>query len=191
MTRIICYVDGFNLYHSLKDFEDKGKITNKYVNLWELIESYKKENEKLVAVKYFSAYATWNTRRYRKHQRYVKALEQAGVTVVMSHFKERKQYCNRCGASWVSHEEKETDVRLSLEVFKDAMNDEVDRAYIVSADSDLVAPIRLVKEQFPNKGVFLLIPPGRYSVARDLRNAAHAGIEMRISKVGSSLFERI
>lgn len=43
----------------------------------------------------------------------------------------------------------------------DAYNDRFDRALLISADSDLAPPIRMVLERFPEKQVRILTPVGR------------------------------
>jgi hypothetical protein len=43
----------------------------------------------------------------------------------------------------------------------DAYNDRFDRALLISADSDLAPPIRMVLERFPKKQVRVLTPVGR------------------------------
>ena len=82
------------------------------------------------AVYYFSAFATWRTGDYIKHREYVRRLKSAGVTVVMSHFKKKPAHCHKCGAKWWTHEEKETDVRMALQILKDAEDGNFDTAEV-------------------------------------------------------------
>ena len=118
----ICYVDGFNLYHAIDNLK---RPALKGVNLWALAESLLRKRERLASVEYFSAYAKWLPDKYRRHQIYVRALEAAGVTANMAHFKERDVTCRSCGHTWVSREEKETDVRLALKIFEHAVDKHV------------------------------------------------------------------
>ena len=54
-NRTIVYIDGFNLYHALDDLREPAL---KWVNLWSLSEKLLRPDDSLVAVKYFTAYAT-------------------------------------------------------------------------------------------------------------------------------------
>jgi len=187
--KVIAYIDGFNIYHAMDTLKNKGKLTHTYVNLWALLESEIKPEEELVAVKYFSAYSTWIPKRLRRHERYVEELKQVGVTPIISHFKKKRSKCLECKTTWTSHEEKETDVRIAIETYRDAVNDNYDRAYVVSADSDLVPPIKITRNDFPEKGFVVLTPPNRFSSARDLGKSAHAIKEIRPKKIEDNLLD--
>ncbi len=164
--KVACYIDGFSLYHSIDNLNESHL---KWLNLWDLAKSLIKEDEELVVVYYFSAYATWKPEAYARHRKYVKALEFFGVTPVMGHFKSRNKVCKACETEWVDHEEKETDVNIALRILSDAFEDVYDRAIIISSDSDLVPAIRDVKTKFPKKSILVATPPKRHEVARDLR----------------------
>ena len=72
--RVSVYVDGFNLYHAIKELCIEGCKQEhlKWVNLWDLSEKLVGEDEEVTVVKYFSAYAKWLDDNYRRHQVYVK-----------------------------------------------------------------------------------------------------------------------
>jgi len=168
--QVIAYIDGFNLYHALKDLNDE-KL--KWVNLWSLMDSIMRGDEELIAVKYFSAYATWRPEQYAHHRAYVSFLEHFGVETIMGKFKGRKIVtCNKCGNQWEHHEEKETDVNLALHILRDGFEGKFDRAIIVTADSDLVPAIKQGKELFPEKELFVATPPGRHNSANEIRSLA-------------------
>ena len=181
----ICYVDGFNLYHAIDNLK---RPALKGVNLWALAESLLRKRERLASVEYFSAYAKWLPDKYRRHQIYVRALEAAGVTANMAHFKERDVTCRSCGHTWVSREEKETDVRLALKIFEHAVDNMFDRAIIISADSDLVPIVQTIKTRFPEKEVFIAAPPRRYRVARDLIGATGSSLDLTPGRLAKNLF---
>ncbi len=77
--RVSVYIDGFNLYHAL---DDLGESHLKWLDLWALSETLVREKEVVTTVKYFSAYATWMPASYRRHQRYVAALQSRGVQFI-------------------------------------------------------------------------------------------------------------
>lgn len=164
--RLACYVDGFNLYHAINDLRQPHL---KWLDLWSLAQSLARPDETLVAVNYFSAYATWLPPQYARHRNYTKALKLHGVSVHMARFKTGVRQCYRCGNTWDNHEEKETDVRIAVKLVTDVFDDIFDRAIVISADSDLVPAIELVRARFPKKHLLVAAPPGRFSSARDLK----------------------
>lgn len=166
MTRIITYVDGFNLYHAIDNLK---RPALKWLDLWALASSIARTGETVIEVNYFSAYATWRPDAYKRHIEYVKALEHAGVKCIMGHFKSKTRTCLSCGATWTQHEEKETDVHIAARIVVDACEDRYDRAILITADSDLVPALDIVKARFPKKQLFVVAPPGRMTAARGLK----------------------
>ena len=65
-----------------------------------------------------------------------------------------------------------TDVNIATQMLADAFDDGFDTALLLSADSDLTAPVRLILSRFPGKRIVIVQPPGRLSV--NLSNAATA-----------------
>jgi uncharacterized LabA/DUF88 family protein len=166
MRRVMAYIDGFNLYHAIDDF-DKPHL--KWVDLWALSASICSPKETLVGVNYYSAYANWRRAEVvLRHREYVKALRNAGVNCVLAHFKEKPRQCGRCGAQWIAHEEKETDVAIAGDLIADAFLDRFDWAVIISADTDLLPAIKRVQQHHPRKTVSVVSPPKRMAFARSL-----------------------
>lgn len=166
MTNVIAYIDGFNLFHAIDDLHDPEI---KWVDLMALCQSIIGDDETLVAVKYFTAYAKWREAGYRRHQRYVKALEENGVQVVLGQFKRKRVRCQaECGQKFWTHEEKETDVNVGSHLVADALKSRFDRALIISADTDMGAGIEVAKREAPDKLIQVVAPPKRLSRARDL-----------------------
>ena len=166
--RVISYIDGFNLYHAIDDLK---RPALKWLDLWALSVSLARNGETVSEVNYFSAYATWLSAPYRRHIEYVKALEFAGATCHMGHFKDKLRVCKSCGAQWTQHEEKETDVHMAARIVVDACEDRYDRAIIITADSDLAPALNIVRARFPKKQIFVVAPPGRHHHARSLMTA--------------------
>ncbi len=184
MRKVACYVDGFNLYHAIHDL---GRPHLKWLNLRSLAESLLYPNERLVAVKYFSAYATWRPDAYRRHRAYIRALRHAGVEINLAHFKHKDRKCYRCNHQWTDHEEKETDVRIALRMMEDAMDGLFDRAILISGDSDLVPVVETVLRRWPDKRILVAVPPGRFRTSRDLCGSASQRYELRPGRLEASL----
>lgn len=81
------------------------------------------------AVKYFSAYPKTNVPRRKRHETFVANLQAAGVTVIMGEHKKVWRKCQAtCKETYETYEEKETDVRIALEIMNDAHAGRFDRA---------------------------------------------------------------
>lgn len=167
--RVACFIDGFNLYHAV---DNLGRPHLKWLDLHKLMSIFvDRAVHEIVAVYYFSAYATWRAGAYARHQLYVKALESVGVTPVMGHFKVKDRSCRDCGSTWQAHEEKETDVNAALWLLDLAYRDYYDDAFVVSRDSDLAPAVRLVRTRFPAKRIKVVATPNlRHS--KELAQAA-------------------
>jgi uncharacterized LabA/DUF88 family protein len=165
MIRVISYIDGFNIYHAIDDMcrAAGGNLHHlKWIDLRKLTLVFTDPAvHEVVAVKYFSAYATWRPKRHERHQIYVKALAASGVEPILGQFKEKDIYCPECKLTHKGHEEKESDVNIAVHLISDAYNDRFDQAFIVTRDSDLSGPVRYIRSQFPKKRVKIIAPPQR------------------------------
>ncbi|GAB7141404.1 hypothetical protein RsTz2092_13920 [Deferribacterales bacterium RsTz2092] len=184
MSEVSFYIDGFNLYHSLKDFAPDCR----WLDLWALCSKFLKPDEEIVAIYYFTAYTMWNASKFKKHKDYVKALQSTGVKPIYGKFKKVDRYCNLCHRQYSTHEEKRTDVNVALYLFESAMKDEFDKAIVVSGDSDLIPSIEMIQRDFPNKKVGVLIPLGRK--AKEIQNVADFSLKITREHIESSLFPK-
>ena len=156
-TRINFYIDGFNLYHAIKNL---NRPELKWLDLRVVCESFidPKEQE-IKSIYYFSAMSTHRPQGLRRQEQYIKALKHTGVNIVLGKFFAKQRSCNNCRSNWWAHEEKRTDVNLALRLVLDAIDDKFDKAFIVSRDSDFVPAIHEVVERCPDKRLCLLAPP--------------------------------
>lgn len=184
--RTNAYIDGFNLYHSILPFNDNRL---KWLNLRSLCEKFLQSGDALNDVYFFSAYLTHNQEKFSRHINYVKALKSAHVIPVMGKFKKKFPHCKKCGRDYLSYEEKQSDINIAITLLKDAFLDEFDKAFLVTADTDLVSTIKMIKELFPQKRIILLIPPKRRKYATELIQTANVSLEIKKSHISNSLFE--
>lgn len=163
--RASLYVDGFNLYHAIDDLKDDRL---KWLSLRDLGTTIiRRRTETLVQVTYFSALAHFRSAIdpsvVARHRTYLSALEATSVSVVLGNFKNKPRMYRACGAQWMSHEEKETDVNIAIHIVADAFRDEYDVAYVLSADTDLVPAMRCAREVVGASGkkkeVVAVFPP--------------------------------
>ena len=172
--RVVCYIDGFNLYHSINS-HGPGFNYLKWVNLWSLSEAFiKTSTEHIEGVYYFSAIAYWLLGAKGRHKSFITANEHFGVTSVLGNFKEKDCGCKTCGATWISHEEKQSDVNIATHLIHHAHLNLFDKALVVTADSDLCPPIQLVLDTLPGKEIEVIVPVNRYRITRELRGTVKA-----------------
>ena len=158
------YIDGFNLYFGLRS---KGWRRYYWADLRRLAENLLRSEQRLVAVRYFSARISarpGNPNKRKRQATYLEALETLpDFHIHFGHYLAKPQRCNACGATWDTHEEKMTDVNIAVELLGDAQDDAFDMAMILSGDSDLATAVQAVRRRYPAKRVVIAFPPARDS----------------------------
>lgn len=147
MSRVISYIDGFNLYFGLKS---KGWRKYYWLDLVAMSTALLLPGQQLVGTHYFTTRIRTNGQNAadaKRQSTYLDALATLpGLTTHEGHYLEKPQRCRQCGATWMSYEEKMTDVNIATRLLIDAHDDAFDTAIIVSADSDLTTPVTIVNE---------------------------------------------
>ena len=168
--RVLVYIDGYNLYHGLRQRQWRRLY---WLDLWRLGEELLKPGQTLEAVRYFTTRIKGPDDSRRRQEVYLEAITigRSRLTIDFGHFLEKTAKCRSCGATWPRHEEKKTDVNIACRLVEDAMDDRFDVAVVVSGDSDLVPPIELVKRRWAARKIIVAFPPGRVSDA--LKRTAH------------------
>ena len=184
MKRVIAFVDGFNLYHSLADNPVHEKY--KWLAIRKLLGMYVPAKE-LKETYYFTSLTTWNLEKVARHKILIRAFEQVGAKIVYGEFRKRDRYCPNCKSYYVAREEKQTDVNIAIHLFRLAIKDRYDTAVILSGDSDLIPSIKAVKATFPSKQVGILIPMGRR--AEELKANRDFDIRIREKNLAKCQFE--
>ena len=110
---------------------------------------------------YFTAYATWNPAKVGRHKLFIRAQEHFGVKPIFGEFRRTTKNCRKCGKTFDTFEEKETDVNIAIQLFEQAYRHTYDTAIVLSGDSDQLPALRAVRKNFPAKEFGVLIPPGR------------------------------
>jgi NYN domain len=169
--RAALYIDGFNLYHSVNDL---GEPFLKWCNFWKLGESIiSRQSEELVRVVFCTAYYPGDHSKKIRHERLVRALKLVGVETVLGHFSHEDAKCRDCGSTWQKPTEKATDINLALSVYDDAVQDVMDTAYLLTADTDQAATAKLFAKRFPGKKLVSVSPPGRTHSQHILSHTPH------------------
>jgi len=184
MQRVISYIDGFNLYFGLKD---KGWKRFYWLNISNLTKRLLKSGQSLHSVKYFTSRISLPADKVKRQTLFIEALETLpDVKIYYGKYQRNDVTCTHCGHVMYKPNEKMTDVNIAVEMLSDAFRNQFDIAILISADSDLTGPVKLIRELFPDKQVVIAFPPSRFSY--DLQNAAHASFTIGRRNLSASLF---
>ena len=154
---VIAYIDGFNLYFGLK-----AKKWNRFywLNLEGMVKDLLKPNQVLIKTKYFTSRIGNNPQKQKRQNTYLDAIQAySPIDIYYGVYQLNKKTCLFCNKDNIIPNEKMTDVNIATEILSDAFQNLFDIALLVSADSDLVAPVKKVQSLFPSKEswfVFLL-----------------------------------
>ena len=168
--RTIAYVDGFNLY-----FGALRKTPHRWLNLQRLVELHLMPHNQLVGIKYFTA--KLNPRPNdpdapARQEMYLRALSTLpNLEITLGHFLTKNVRMLLANPSpgqsptveVVKTEEKGSDVNLAVQLLHDAHLDRFDCAVVVSGDSDLLMPVKIVRNEL--KKVVGVLNPQRHPCA--------------------------
>lgn len=161
MKKAIVYIDGFNLYYGLKEaYGHKYK----WLDIQALGQSFIDQPDvELILVRYFTSIVRGDkSMRYRQKQ-YLDALkiQCQKLKIEYGHFLYKDFRCRACRRVTKIPEEKKTDVNIASKIINDAYDDLYDVAYLVSGDSDLAMPVKIVIGR--GKKIIIANPPKRKS----------------------------
>ena len=186
--RSALYVDGFNLYHAIKDLNEPFL---KWCNLWQLGEILiPSKTEKLVKVVFCTAYYPGDSQKRWRHEQYINALTNVGVRCVFGHYIHERRDCRECRYSWEQPTEKASDLNLGLSLITDARDDVFDRAYLLTADSDQAATAKFLRDTVPKKSLITVAPPGR-NFSSNIEKYAEGRIALSRDHLERSLFPQV
>jgi uncharacterized LabA/DUF88 family protein len=184
MERVIAYVDGYNLYYGLREKKWKRFY---WLNIQMMVEHLLKPDQTLIVTKYFTTIVKRPEERRKRQAVFLEALQILNdFKFYYGHFLAETVCCRNCGHTYETYHEKMTDVNISVELMTDTFQDQFDVAVLVSADSDLVGPVKAVRRLFNRKRIVVAFPPGRSSKA--LKQAADAQIYIGRNVLAKSLF---
>ena len=185
MSRVITYIDGFNLYFGLRE---SGSRRFYWLDIHQLSQRLLKPNQTLQSVKYFTSRVSASSRdpgKDRRQSAYLEAIATLPRTnCYFGHYLEKNIRCPFCKKSWGKPEEKMTDVNIAVEMLTDAQQDLFDTALLISADSDLSGPIERIRKLYPAKRIIAIFPPNRTS--GKLRSVANASFQLGVALIRQS-----
>ena len=173
LIRVAVYIDGFNLYHGMKEARYERFL---WLNVYRLAEHLTQPGHGLVLVKYFTSRISGPPDAVRRQNTYLDAIDTTATEIIPGKFQNSPIKCGRCKDRWLIPEEKMTDVNIATQMLSDAFLNHFDKAILISGDSDLVPPVKLILDRFPAKRVIVAFPPYRHSA--DLQAAATSTLRL-------------
>ncbi|HEX6938568.1 MAG TPA: NYN domain-containing protein [Longimicrobiales bacterium] len=175
-------VDGFNMYHSLKQLHGISKASVKWLDLVTLCKGYLQsvraeigERVDLAQVHYFSARPDFLAIRKPdtvfRYDTHIAAFRRSGVVVHLAQFKSKDTTCPQCKHRFRRPEEKETDVAMAMKMVEVLVRKECDTVVLVTGDTDLIPAIRTVNSLLPLAKIGVGFPFLRHN--NSLREAAN------------------
>ena len=183
MNRVSFILDGFNLYHSIRQAEEDTGASARWLDIRSLCEDYVYlfgRDAVFERAFYFSALAhhleATSPDVTQRHRAYIECLKSSGVEVVLNRFKRKSVRCPTCGQRHNRYEEKETDVALAVKLLEMLALDECDTVVLVTGDTDLAPPVRAAERLYPQKRVLFAFPYRRKN--KELKHLAPASFEI-------------
>src|SRR4030065_149543 len=147
--RVIVYIDGFNLYYGLKE---KGWTKYYWLDLTKLAKALLTPNQTLVRTKYFTSKISHPAGKRKRQQAYLSALATLPeFELYFGRYQTFVQACRNCGHRHLESNEKRTDVNIATHLLIDAFQGNFDTAILISADSDLTAPVEEINRIFTDR----------------------------------------
>jgi len=180
MERVSVYIDGANFYHSMHTLNKK--YSDFYFNFKKFINKITK-GKRLIDVYYFNAplKQQFNSESYTKQQLQINRLKKAGYKVILC---KRKKMIDKDGND--IHKIKEDDIRLALQMYKDACDNKYDSAYLFSGDGDFAPLPEYLKERSKKVRVFYFDATGSLSLLK----SCGFNCEMITKKIANKYYNR-
>lgn len=172
--RTTFYIDGFNFYNGLKSAIRQHHPSWKdsyWIDFVKFANQFLTDQHELVEVKYFTAAPLDPGKEVRQSALFKanKFINGDKIQFIKGKYYKKPIRCQAtCRQHFTIHEEKRTDVNISVEMIGDCAFNKTDLIVLISADSDLVPPIEYILKNFPEKRVKIFFPPCRKST--DLMN---------------------
>ena len=185
----LVYIDGFNLYYSLK------KTPYKWLNLQKLIENILEPSlHKILNIKYFTAIPKRadSAQRQSVYIRVLKTLQ--NIDIIYGQFKKRQVKGKNIRTNRIltidKWEEKKSDVNIASYIVYDCCRENIDCIVLLSNDTDLTTPLEIVKYKLKKK-IVIITPTQRVESLGDPILPRKSHVELRkLSQVSLSIEEQ-
>jgi len=169
MERVNFYFDGFNFYHGLRKrkLRDPDWQQFYWIDFVKFAQQFILDNQSLQKVYYFTAPLPDIDKLTRQRLLFkVNSLINGNrFEVIDGKFFPKTLTCKVCNSTYTTHEEKYTDVNIATQMLEDCFLKKVDTIVLVSADSDLLPPLKRINALLPEIKIRVYFPPDNRSDA--------------------------
>ena len=184
--KVIAYVDGFNLYHGLKEMNWRRYY---WLDIPKLCRHLLEPGQHLLYVKYFTSHIKGPDDKRKRQSTYLEALNTLhGMKLYYGKYQLTPTECPKCNYRYDSPEEKMTDVQLATQLVADALTKKFDTALLLSGDIDLLPAVEVVREECPAKRIIAVFPPKRY--CDEVKKAVHGYLHVTEQSLQVSLLPK-
>lgn len=205
--KTIVYIDGLNLYHALEDslkwldvealsshlLEQTPHGCQCHIDKIKYFTSKIEAQKKVIRARMTKEQREKDNRSAFRQNKYLDALKAhiSSIVIEMGRFSDTKELAHTTKGAKVKIfkiQEKHTDVHLSVTMLNDAWLHLYESALLISNDSDFRDALKFIKEQFPDKKLFLFNPT-QSDTSHFLKN--HADYEIKLKpRMKQLLFEK-
>jgi len=170
--RVSVYIDGFNFYYGLKRMKAAHPEWKKFywLDFVKFFDHFKQENQVIQKVYYFTTPPLDDDKVNRQSLLFKanRLINGNRFETIRGKFYEKELICPVCRNRYTKPEEKRTDVNICARMMLDCAQENTDVLFLVTADSDLMPPLALIKRAYPDKTVKVFFPPKGFS--NDINN---------------------
>jgi uncharacterized LabA/DUF88 family protein len=195
--KVVCYIDGYNLYHGMRDkariVDDRGKCVNRHwfkymwLDLVKFSASLLRPDQELMMTKYFTSRISGKIGSVERQSAWLDAISiLPNLKTFEGKFQPDPKDCLKCQTKSFHPQEKKTDVNIATQMIFDAYKNHYDTALLISGDSDQVPTIEMIREEF-KKDVIVGFPPERLSA--DLQMVATTNFRIGEQKFREAIMD--
>ena len=163
--KVIVYVDGYNFYYGLRNGGKRWRRTY-WLDIVKLFDRMMFPDQELVEVNYYSARPVDDPQAYNNQDELFSVnLLNPRFKLHLGRYKKKKFKCQNCVFKNKTFEEKESDVRVATGMLVDVFAKRCDTTVLVSADSDMIPSVEIIKSFVPEHPVVNFVPPNQESFA--------------------------
>lgn len=136
-----------------------------WLDMLKLCNNYVDSSHQLQTINYFTA-TPLNIGKQTRQQAFLNAnnyINKGIFNVKLGKYILKDLSCQKCFKPFQIPEEKITDVNIATQILGDCYLKKVDRVVLVTADSDLLPPLRFLLDEIKSVKVKLIFPPNNFS----------------------------
>jgi uncharacterized LabA/DUF88 family protein len=174
--KVIVYIDGFNFYHGIIENGWKKYL---WLDLISFSQKLLRPYQELVKVRYHTSITVSSKEKRERQNQFISANQMHPKFDLQLG---KMKFLNN------TYIEKETDVRIAVNMIRDVIFNNCERSVLISADSDLVPVLDFISEINAKHKTIICFPPKRFSFELQQRAKKYVHLQNYEHLFRSSLF---